>query len=102
MRWGVILFAFAPACATIQRMKVMRHIQKMILVAACSFVGGVLSAATTTAKVSLQDGSVLVGEPVKDEVKLDFVFGQLALKVVDIARIECVGTNSGIRRPFTI
>lgn len=83
-------------------MKVMRHIQKMILLAACSSIIGALNAATTTAKVSLQDGSVLVGEPVKDEVKLDFVFGQLALKMVDIARIECVGTNSGIRRPFTI
>lgn len=75
-------------------MKVMRHIQKMILLAACSSIIGALNAATTTAKVSLQDGSVLVGEPVKDEVKLDFVFGQLALKVVDIARLDRVDTNT--------
>lgn len=57
-------------------MKVMRHIQKMILLAACSSIIGALNAATTKAKVSLQDGSVLIGEPVKDKVKLYFIDGK--------------------------
>ena len=53
-----------------------------------------MAATMTSARVSLKDGSVLIGEPITDKLKFDFIFGDLSLKVGDIARLDCVGTNT--------
>lgn len=53
-----------------------------------------MAATMTSARVSLKDGSVLNGEPITDKLKFDFIFGDLSLKVGDIARLDCVGTNT--------
>ena len=53
-----------------------------------------MAATMTSVRLSLKDGSVLIGEPIADTMKFDFIFGNLTLKVVDIAKFDRVGTNT--------
>ena len=75
-------------------MKLKPLLPALVLLFACSSFAETSDTTVTTAKVSLEDGSVIVGVPITDQLKFDFIFGDLALKVVDIARIQRAGTNT--------
>ncbi len=75
-------------------MKMPHRMFIFLIVAVCSCVSWALDATKTTVKVSLQDGSVLIGEPIREAVKVGVLFGDLILEVSDIFRIDRVGTNT--------